>query len=205
MRNRLEVAATVLLSVAAVVTAWSSYQATRWNGEQARAAAGANAARIAAARAQGLSQAQTQVDVATFTQWVNAYARGESALAAFYFRRFRAEFKPAVSAWIATKPLRNANAPLTPFAMSEYRLAAAVAADRLDGKAEASAATARLDIQRASNYILGVVLCAVSLFFAGISTKLSGERLRLATLAIGWAVFAGSLMWIATSPVNVSI
>ena len=205
MSGRLEVAATVLLAVAAVATAWSSYQATRWNGEQAKAAAGANASRISAARAQGLSEAQKQVDVATFTQWVNAYARDETELATFYFRRFRAEFKPAVDAWVASKPRKNPSAPLTPFAMPQYHLAAADEAARFDAKAEAGAAAARLDIQRASNYILGVVLCAVSLFFAGISTKLVSERLRLFTLSLGWIVFAGTLIWIASSPVSLSV
>lgn len=205
MTGRVEVAATVLLSVAAVATAWSSYQATRWNGEQAKAAAGANAARIGAARAQGLSQAQTQVDVATFTQWVNAYAREETTLAEFYFRRFRAEFKPAVNAWVATKPLQNAKAPLTPFAMPQYRLAAAAEAERLDAKAAAAAGAALVDIQRASNYVLCVVLFAVSLFFAGIGTKLTGPRLKVFTLAVGFAVFAGTLIWIATFPVSVAV
>jgi hypothetical protein len=31
-----ELAATVLLAMAAVATAWASYQAARWHGEQAR-------------------------------------------------------------------------------------------------------------------------------------------------------------------------
>lgn len=67
MTDRVEVLATVLLASAAVATAWSSYQASRWNGEQAKAASRTNAIRIQAARAQGLAEAQTQVDVATFT------------------------------------------------------------------------------------------------------------------------------------------
>lgn len=205
MRNRVEIAATVLLSIAAVATAWSSYQATRWNGEQAKSGAMANAARISAARAQGLSQAQTQVDVATFTQWVNAYARGETMLVDFYWRRFRAEFKPAVAAWVATRPLKNAKAPLTPFAMPQYRLAAAGEAERLDAVAAAAAAAALVDIQRASNYVLCVVLFAVSLFFAGIGTKLTATRLKVFTLALGFAVFAGTLIWIATFPVSVAV
>ena len=61
-----ELLVTVLLVVAALGTSWSSYQATRWNGEQAAAAGRTNAIRIDAARAQGLSEAETQVDVATF-------------------------------------------------------------------------------------------------------------------------------------------
>jgi hypothetical protein len=195
----------VLLALAAVATAWSGYQSTRWNGEQAKASSRTNAIRIDAARAQGLAEAQTQVDVATFTQWVDAYARRETELADFYFERFRNEFRPAVDAWLATRPLRNPNAPLTPFAMPEYRLASAAEADRLDAEAEASSATVRRNIQRASNYVLGVVLFSVSLFFAGMSTKLSDLRLRKVTLAVGCVVFLGTAIWIATSPVSVSV
>jgi hypothetical protein len=203
--DRIEVVSTVLLAFAAVATAWSSYQATRWNGEQAKASSRTNAIRIEAARAQGLAEAQTQVDVATFTQWVDAYARRETELADFYFKRFRAEFKPAVEAWLATRPLRNPDAPLTPFAMPQYRLEASAEAERLDAEAEVSSATVRRNIQRASNYVLGVVLFAVSLFFAGMSTKLANVRLRIFTLALGCAVFAGTAIWIATSPVSVAV
>ena len=136
MPDRVEIAATVLLALAAVATAWSSYQATRWNGEQAKAASRTNAIRIDAARAQGLGEAQQEVDVATFTEWVDAYARKETELVDFYSKRFRPEFKPAVDAWIATRPLRNEDAPLTPFAMPQYRLAAKADARRLDAEAE---------------------------------------------------------------------
>jgi hypothetical protein len=205
VNHRVEVLATVLLAVAAVATAWSGYQATRWNGEQAKASGTTNKIRIEAARAQGLSQAQTQVDVATFTQWVDAYARKETQLADFYFKRFRKEFKPAVNAWLATRPLKNSNAPLTPFAMPQYKLAAAAEAKRLDAEAEISSATVRRNIQRASNYILGVVLFSVALFFAGMSTKLSDIRLRKLTLALGFVVFLGTLSWIATSPVSFAV
>ena len=41
-------------------------------------------------------------------------------LADFTSRALRG-VKPAVDAWVATRPLKNANAPLTPFAMPEYR------------------------------------------------------------------------------------
>jgi hypothetical protein len=204
-RNRIELVATVLLAVATVATAWSGYQSTRWNGEQTKAAARANALRIDSAKAAGLANSQTEVDVASFTQWVNAYAQHQTQLTDFYFNRFRQEFRPAVNAWIATRPLRNPAAPLTPFAMPEYKLAARAEATRLDAEAEVFAATARRNIQRASNYVLGVVLFASSLFFAGMSTKLATPRLRVAMLAIGCAVFLLTALWIATSPVSVTV
>lgn len=200
-----DVAATVLLALATVATAWSGYQASRWNGEQAAAAGRANAARIESTRASGLADAQTQVDVATFTAWVDAYARGEDRLAAFYRRRFRPEFAPAVDAWVATRPLRHADAPLTPFAMPQYTLAAREEAARLAAAADDQSARVRLYIQRSTNYVLAVVLFAATLFFAGMSAKLPSPRLRLALLVMGVVVFAGALVWIATSPVSVSV
>ena len=110
-----------------------------------------------------------------------------------------------MNAWLATRPLRNPNAPLTPFAMPQYKLAAAAEAKRLDAEAELSAATVRRNIQRASNYILGVVLFSVSLFFAGMSTKLTDIRLRQVALALGYVVFLGTLIWVATSPVSFAV
>src|SRR4051794_12836053 len=152
-----DIAGAVLMAFATVATAWSGYQASRWNGEQATTAGRSNAARIESTRASSLADTQTQIDVATFTQWVDAYARHAPELAAFYRRRFRAEFAPAVTAWIATRPLRNADAPLTPFAMTEYRLAARDEAAQLEARADALAATVRVDVQRATNYVLAVV------------------------------------------------
>ena len=75
----------------------------------------------------------------------------------------------------------------------------------LDAEEERSAATVRLDIQRASNYVLGVVLFAVSLFFAGMSTKLSTARLRYVTIAVGCVIFVATAIWIATFPVSVAV
>ena len=204
-RDWAEVAATVLLALAAVATAWSSYQAARWNGEQAKAASASNRTRIAATRAAALANAQSEIDVATFIQWVDAYANGNRFLQRFYFRRFRREFKPVMAAWIATRPLQNPDAPLTPFAMPQYRPAARVESERLDAVAGDLSATVRRNIQRSTNYVLGVVLFAVALFFAGMSTKLTLPAARMSLLIVGWVVFAGGVAWIATSPVSFSI
>ena len=110
-----------------------------------------------------------------------------------------------MEAWIATKPLVNSHAPLTPFRMPQYKLAATAKADRLDMQAEVLAAGVRRDLQRASNYVLGVVLCAVALFFAGMSAKLSSRQLRLAMLVLGCVVFLGTVAWLTTFPVSLSV
>jgi hypothetical protein len=200
--DRLELFSTLLLAVAAVATAWSSYQATRWNGEQAVAASRTNAIRIEAARQDSLADAETQVDIATFIEWVDASSQGDTALADFYRQRFRPEFRPAFDAWVASDPFTSATAPPTPFAMPEYQVEAKQNAAQLDSDAEDAAGEVRRDIQRGSNYVLGVVMFAVSLFFAGMSTKLESRRLRVVTLAMGYTVFFVALGWVATFPVS---
>jgi hypothetical protein len=203
--SRVELLSTVLLALSAVATAWSSYQATRWNGEQAKTSSRVTATRIDASTAAERANFETQVDVTVFTQWIDAFAAGDTRLTKFYYDRFRPEFKPAVDAWEATKPATNPNAPLTPFAMPEYRLASREEAARLNAEADALSAQVHEYIQRGSNYVLGVVLFAVSLFFAGMSTRLRAPRLRAVTLAVGCCVFLGTLAWLATFPVSLSI
>jgi hypothetical protein len=199
-----ELAATVLLAMAAVATAWASYQSARWRGEQARAASGSIAARVESTRQASVANRQAQIDVALFTQWVDAYARDETELADFYRRRFRHEFRPAFQGWVATRPRFNRSAPLSPFAMPEYQLAATAKADELEAKATGLSQRAGSFLQRADNYSLSVVLFAASLFFAGISTRLRSTTTRTVVLGLGSAMFLGSVIWIATFPVSLS-
>ena len=204
-RSWQEVTVTVLLVVAALATSWSSYQATRWNGEQAAAAGRTNAIRIDAAREDGLARSQTQIDVATFIAWADAERRGQADVARFYVDRFRDEFQPAYDAWIAQDPLSNPGAPSTPFVMPEYHVEAKNVAAELDKKAEASAEEVRTDIQRSSNYVLTVVLYAVVLFFAGMSTRLTDRRLRWVMTVAGCIALLGALAWVATLPVSFAV
>ena len=203
--HRFELAATLLLAVAAVATAWAAYQSARWHGEQARAQSASIAARVESTRAANVANRQGQVDVALFTQWVDAYAREETELAAFYRKRFRPEFVPAFDAWVATRPRKNPDAPLSPFAMPQYVLAATTMADQLEAKAAAASVKAGADIQRADNYSLAVVLFAASLFFAGVSTRLHDRTPRSIVLGLGYTMFLASAIWIATFPVSLSV
>jgi hypothetical protein len=89
-------------------------------------------------------------------------------------------------------------------AWSSYQAARAEAA-RLDAREEELSAQVRRNIQRSTNYVLGVVLFAVALFFAAMCTRLTSPRLRTATLALGALVFLVAFGWIATSPVSFSL
>jgi hypothetical protein len=201
--RRIELLATVLLALAAVATAWSTYQSQRWRGEQASDSTKATAAHIESAQASTRAGQLTQVDIATFTQWVDADVSGDGDLARFYRRRFRKEFRPAFAAWIATSPLTNPTAPPSPFAMPQYRVAEAVQAERLNTAAGTHTDAAGEANDRAGDYVLALVLFAVALFFAGMATKLRSLRPQEVLLAVGWAVFLGTVAWVATLPMTI--
>jgi hypothetical protein len=200
----LELAAAVLLSLATVATAWAAYQTRQWTGEQARETGQGTATRIAENRATALANRQVQIDVATFVQWIDARQQHRAAPAGFYRTRFRDEFKPAFASWLATSPFEDAAAPPTPFAMPQYRLAASAEAERLETSAAAASERAKDANQRANNYMLGVVLFAMALFFAGLSAKLEAIRIRGALLGLGCLVFVVALTWIASLPVRLT-
>jgi hypothetical protein len=204
-QHRVELLSTILLAVAAVATAWSTYESTRWRGVQTADYSKATAARIQSSEASTRAGQLTQVDIATFIQWVDAGVAGDAKLARFYRRRFRKEFRPAFAAWLATSPVTNPSAPLTPFAMPQYRVAKAIESDRLNAAAGVHANAAGTANQRSNNYVLAVVLFAAALFFAGISTKVQSLRQREALLALGWLIFLATAVWVATFPVSFSV
>jgi hypothetical protein len=198
--RHLELVSTVLLALATVATAWSAYQARQWTGEQSQGYSHATASRIAENRASALANRQVQIDVATFIQWIDATKTGRPALAGFYRRRFRPEFVPAFSAWLAEQPLTNPDAARTPFALPQYKLRASATAEALEARAAAASLRAKDANQRADDYMLAVVLFSSALFFAGISIKLQSIGATLATLGIGCVVFLGTMVWILTLP-----
>jgi hypothetical protein len=160
---------------------------------------------VEANKTSGEANRQIQIDVATYIQWVDAYRQQDEELAKFYYRRFRPEFRPAVDAWIATRPLKNPRAPLTPFVMPEYRSAAIAATDALELKADAESLQAQANVRRADRYTLCVVMFALALFFAGISTRIRVQSSRLIALGIGWAAFLGAVIWMVTFPASLSL
>jgi hypothetical protein len=52
--------------------------------------------------------------------------------------------------------------------------------------------------------MLALVLFASALFFAGISTKLQSVKARTAVLGLGCALFLGTVVWVATFPVQLT-
>jgi hypothetical protein len=186
-----EVVTVVVLSVTAVLTAWSVFEASQWGGEMSIAFSKASSARIEASRHAAEADAARGYDLQTFAVWVQAVAQGDEPLAAFVRQRFSPQFAPAVDAWLATEPLQDADAPPSPFALPTYDPPGAADAADADARAEDWFARGLVLDERSDRYTFLTVLFALVLFFASLSARGRTERLR-------WTVLAVALLLLVT-------
>lgn len=216
--DRIELIATVVLAIATILTAWSAFQSGKWGGTQAINFSEAGAARTESTRFDTRAGQLAQIDVAMYIDWVSAlvddiesgaipdlaagtYEPTRGTLSGFLYLRFRDEFRPAIDAWIATDPTHNANAPPTPFVMTEYTVADAVEADRLSELADEKAAAGRDANQTGDNYVLTMVLFASVLFFAGVSSKMNRPRNRMLVLGFGLVTLIAGITILFSLPI----
>lgn len=197
----LEIISAILLSLATVASAWCAYQSARWSGVQAIDFSQANSARTESVRMSNTALQLTSIDVAVFVQFAAAYSEDNMVLAEFLMERFRPEMKIAVEAWIATEPLKNPDAPLTPFAMPEYTSAAMEESNRLLDRAEQKFEEALQSNQRSDDYVLLTVMFASVLFFGGVSTKFEAFKVRASLVAFAVLTFFVALIIVATYPI----
>jgi hypothetical protein len=188
-QDRLEIIATILLSIATLFSAWGAYQASRWGSTYSSATTQA-----ASLRAQGNQQSvvadrNLQIDVATFIAWSGAIAADDQALAEFLSARFRAEFVPAWQAWRDSVPAGERVPAGTPFDRPEYVLAAQVAADDLFARSEASTADATQASAINGDYVRATLIFAIVLFFAGMATRLKTEWARRFLVGVAAVAF----------------
>jgi len=183
----LEILAVVMLSTAAIGTAWSGYQAARWAGREAHRFAEADALHAKSTRAVTRAGEDRLQDLSDFERWLDLQTTGNLPLADFHAQHFRDEFRPAFDAWLAQDPLNDPNAIPTPLKMPQYRPAEAARADQLEAEADHTLEVGTTARDRADEYVLTTVFFASVLFFAGISLRISREGLRMVVVGLGIA------------------
>ena len=200
-RDRLlSVSEAVLLSVVALLAAWSGYAASKWSTESRVAFAEASADRTRANRA-GLDALELRnFDSSTFEAWFAAFiARNKEAMT-IAERRFRPAFRLAFDAWRATKPETNQNAPRGPTFMPQYRQPGLAGAAALDRKAEATFARGASAGETADKYVRTTVFLATVLFMVGISTHFPLRSVRYGLVGLASLVLVFSLATLSQLP-----
>lgn len=183
-RSAVEHVAVALLAITAVLTAWSGFEASKWSGEMSISFSRASTQRIEASREATVAEAARALDLQVFGIWLQATSEGDRELAEFARERFTDHFAVAFEDWLATRPLRNPDAPDSPFAMDSYVPPGRVEATEADARADAHFSDALANNQRGDNYTLLTVLFALVLFFGALSNRFSSER-RSWTILVG--------------------
>ena len=194
------IAEAILLSVVALLAAWSGYAAAKWSTESRVTLAGASAARTNANRATLEALELRNFDSTAFDAWFSAYAvRNEQAMQ-LAVRRFSPEFRVAFDAWRATKPETNTDAPRGPTYMPEYRQPLLADAKALDQRAEKASARGAEAGETADKYVRTTVFLASVLFLVGISTHFPLLGVRYALVGLGGLLLLASLVQLTQLP-----
>jgi hypothetical protein len=182
----------VLLSLVAVLAAYSGYAAAKWSTESSVTLAKASADRTKANRADIEGIVTRTLDSVSFNAWFTAYVAGDANAERLAARRMRPGYRPAFKAWLATDPAHNPNAPLGPAYMPQYHLPQLAVSKADDAQADAAFAVGSDAGSTADKYIRDTVFLATVLFLVGISGhfRIRAARLGLITVAGLLLVFA---------------
>jgi hypothetical protein len=158
----------------------------------------ASSARIQAARQSGVANAARQADLSIWGVYVQARAKGDTALARYVEQRFTDHFRVAYRAWIAQGEPTDG-----PFKMKEYIPPGTAEAAAADERADSRFADALMSNQRGDNYALLTVLFALVLFFAAASTRLGSERAQRVMLGAAIVFLMLGTVILATLPIDI--
>jgi len=191
-----------VLSVVAILAAWSGYSAAKWGTDSSLKLAHASATRTKANRAYQEALTLRVGDSTTFNAWFGAYISGRKQAAAVAERRFRPEYRVAFDAWMKTHPFTNPNAPPGPGYMPQYHPSGQAESIRLDAEADAAYKVGEHDASVSDDYVRTTVILASVLFLIGISSHfpVRGARIALIAVGVGLLVFAIVLIVLLPRP-----
>ena len=202
VERRFEIVSTIILSLAALATAWAGYQASLWDGIQSSDYGKASGLRTMAAQKATEANEYRLADLTVFENYVDARLSGNEGLTDFYRTRFRPELEVAYEAWVKLDPWTSSDAPPSPLAMSEYQLKAEVESQELLTEAEATFATGEESNAISDVFTLGTLLFAASLFFAAISERFEVVGPRATLVGISAIALVGGVIVVATQPLT---
>src|SRR5205085_10884408 len=127
----------VLLSVVALLAAWSGYSAAKWGTKSSLSLAKASSTRTKASLAQVQATQIRTLDSVSFNAAETAYTANDPRLFRLAVKRLRPGYRPAFTAWLALHPLKNPNAPPDPSYLPQYRIPQEAQGRALTAKADA--------------------------------------------------------------------
>lgn len=190
----------VLLSIVALLAAWSGFAAAKWSTESRVSLAEASAARAKANRAALASIELRNFDSSTFDAWFTAYSTRNRQAMTLAEHRFRPAFQVAFDAWRATDPEHNPGAPRGPTYMPQYKQPGIAKANALDVDADEAFAAGETAGETSDKYVRATVFLASILFLIGISTRFPRRGGRYALVALSGVMLVVSIVLLTQLP-----
>lgn len=193
-----EIIAVFLLSVMAILTAWCGFESSKWGGQMSIQFSQASGARIQSVDLASESRDARAVDLTIYSQWVEAVASGDQALADYLRDRFTPAFTIAFDQWEADgEDLKSpfAEPSYVPVGTEESAAASKLADEKFEAALESN--------QRGDNYSILTVLFAMVLFFTAMSERSRSRWAGWFLLSLGAVVAVAGGIILATFPILV--
>ena len=196
----LSIVEALLLSLVAVLAAYSGYAAAKWGTESSLTLARASAARTKANRADAEAIVVRTLDSASFNAWFTAFTAGNANAERLAEKRLRPGYRPAFRAWLATDPEHNPNAPAGPAYMPQYVIPQEATAKAHDAQADAAFARGSEAGETADKYIRATVFLATVLFLVGVSGHFRIRQARIGLISAGGLLLAFAVIQLLSLP-----
>ena len=198
----LELAATVVMSLAVLVAAWSAYQASLWGGVQAANASQYSAQLTESSEITTLITAQQESDAQVMSTWLTMAADDNEQGMQILEERFDDTLRPAFDVWIAGS-IDGEVPPGLPQDLPEYEAGFEELLDAKNfyvaGATEATETAAEAN-RTGDSFVLVTVIMASVLFFAGVGTKLKSQSIRVTMLVVAGMLCTGAIVAMLSLP-----
>ncbi|MFZ4688496.1 MAG: hypothetical protein ACOYLS_04605 [Polymorphobacter sp.] len=202
--HRVEVATALLLSIAGLISAWSSYQASLWGGIQASHYSRASAKVTEASRLEIVDGQLVAADSMMFFAWFEAAAVNDEARMAFFERRFTPQLRAIFDPWRARFPgdvRRYSVDPDAPHALPRSQHSTGTEGRALRRAADAEFVEGDEANRIGDRYVATTVVLSTVLFLGGISPLLKIPLYRITLLALAAVLGIAAGLFIASLPI----
>jgi hypothetical protein len=194
------IAEAVLLSLVALLAAWSGYSAAKWGTESSLSLAKASSTRTKASLALIQANQIRTLDSVSFNAAETAYAAHNTKIYHLALRRLRPGYRPAFDAWLALRPLTNTKAPPDPSYMPQYRIPQQALGLALSAQADAYFKEGQSAAGTADKYVRLTVFLAAVLFLVGISSRFPVRAARYGLVGVAAALLVVSVVQLLSLP-----
>jgi len=200
-RDRLlSITEAVMLSVVAVLAAWSGFSAAKWSTESSVKLAEASSTRTKANRAELEANQIRTLDSVSFNAAFAALVGHDANAFRIAVKRLRPGYRPAFDAWLATHPLTNLNAPPGPAYMPQYRIPQEQQGRTLESEADKHFKDGEHAGATSDKYIRITVFLATVLFLIGISSHFPRHSGRYGLISLASALLVVSVVQLLNLP-----